>query len=111
MGALGCLVVWLFTKYRTPSLPTDPDARALSILKDYPLIDGHNDFPMQLRLRFKNQLYNTSKFTWEDGLLTDTDSIRLHKGRLGGQFWSIFVECPSAESIKDVNDDGVCHSH
>jgi membrane dipeptidase len=67
-------------------------ARIDRILKATPLIDGHNDLPEQLR-----ENYNMSV----EGLASDTDRrpdhplmtdmARLYQGRVGGQFWSVYI--------------------
>lgn len=66
--------------------------RLNQILLDTPIIDGHNDFPYQLRLNLGNKLRDP-RFTFERGLLSHTDLRKLRKGRLGGQFWSVYAEC------------------
>lgn len=63
------------------------------ILKEVPLIDGHNDLPWQMRDRVKNQIakidlrHDQSKL--EKPLHTDIP--RLRAGGLGAQFWSVYV--------------------
>jgi len=52
-----------------------------------PLIDGHNDWAWECR---QNRAYSVGGL---DGALdTDTDIQRLRAGRVGGQFWSVYVE-------------------
>jgi membrane dipeptidase len=72
----------------------DPNlVRARAILKAQPIIDGHNDWPEQLRVDFGEKW-------WSIDLLADarrfkhplhTDIPRLHAGQVGGQFWSVWV--------------------
>lgn len=49
-----------------------------------------------VRLLFHNRIYNenfTSPF--ENGTLEGhVDLARLERGKVGGTFWSVFVECP-----------------
>jgi membrane dipeptidase len=52
-----------------------------------PIIDGHNDLPMQLRARFGNRVDGLDE-TRPD---LHTDIARLRAGGVGGQFWSVFV--------------------
>ena len=68
-------------------------ARALRLLRETPLIDGHNDLPWQLRRRAKNQLseLNLGGDTARFDPPMHTDLTRLKEGRVGGQFWSVFV--------------------
>ncbi|HEV2843237.1 MAG TPA: dipeptidase [Thermoanaerobaculia bacterium] len=67
--------------------------RARKILREVPLIDGHNDLPWEYRQRVKNQLAkidlrsDTSKL--ERPLHTDIP--RLRRGGLGAQFWSVYI--------------------
>ncbi len=66
-------------------------ARIDRILKRTPLIDGHNDLPWALREDFGSKV---------DGLESGgaartpplmTDMARLRAGRVGGQFWSVYI--------------------
>ncbi|KAK2797631.1 hypothetical protein FQN51_008325, partial [Onygenales sp. PD_10] len=82
--------------------PLDFSKRADLILETTPLIDGHNDLPYLIRIETKNQIYN-ERFTFESGLLSHTDLKKLRKGKVGGQFWSVYTECP--EDPKTQIDD------
>ena len=67
-------------------------AVARKILREVPLIDGHNDLPWQFRERTNdrgdiNLLADNRKL--EPVLATDIP--RLRAGGLGAQFWSVFV--------------------
>jgi membrane dipeptidase len=62
------------------------------ILKKTPLIDGHNDLPEQLRENYKlsvEGLASGSDQRADHPLMTDM--ARLHQGRVGGQFWSVYI--------------------
>lgn len=65
------------------------DARVARILKATPLIDGHNDWPEALTGNAKDARWTLSL----DELPAPyhTDLKRLRAGRLGGQFWSVYV--------------------
>src|SRR5688500_18292567 len=74
-------------------LAQDLQARVARVLKATPLIDGHNDWPDVLRER-----EGEGRWTMDlrSGLASrpepyDTDIARLRQGRVGGQFWSVFV--------------------
>ncbi|HYC59387.1 MAG TPA: dipeptidase [Thermoanaerobaculia bacterium] len=69
------------------------DARVDRILKEVPLIDGHNDLPWQYRERAKNQLAKIDIRQDQSKLEKPlhTDIPRLRQGRVGGQFWSVYV--------------------
>ena len=77
----------------TADEPSPEYQRALELLAETPLIDGHNDVPWQYRDRVDNRLEaidfagDTSRL--EPPMHTDLD--RLREGRVGGQFWSVYV--------------------
>ena len=60
-------------------------ALARAMLSRFPLIDGHNDLPWELRDRFGGDTAAA------DLAGTHTDIRRLVEGGVGGQFWSVFV--------------------
>jgi len=65
-------------------------ARAKRILRQTPLIDGHNDLPWRIRedsiARGKVDAYDLRKRT-----PGHTDLDRLRKGMIGAQFWSVYI--------------------
>ncbi|KAL3432247.1 renal dipeptidase family [Aspergillus tetrazonus] len=74
-------------------------ARAMSILKRTPLIDGHNDFPYILRGWYGLSIDDPS-FNIDDMPIGQTDLSRLETGRIGGQFWSAFVPGPKQDTTE-----------
>ncbi|WP_433293226.1 dipeptidase [Actinoplanes sp. CA-030573] len=62
-----------------------------------PIIDGHNDLPMQLRGRFGYRVEGLDQPRPE----LQTDLPRLRAGRVGGQFWSVYVpsDLPETEAV------------
>ncbi len=83
--------------------------RVVQVLKQTPLIDGHNDLPWEIRDRFKGRLAaidlnsDTSKIPPPpDGAPLMTDIPRLRAGLVGGQFWSVWVpvEMKGSEAVK-----------
>ncbi len=83
-----------------PALAADNDlaARVDRVLAASPLVDGHNDLPWELRDRTKGVLASidlrsdTAKLPApEGGAPLMTDIPRLRAGRVGGQFWSVWV--------------------
>ena len=75
--------------------PIDPkvQARIDRILKATPLIDGHNDLPEQLAENYKRSvagLASGSDKRNPNPLMTDM--ARLRQGRVGAQFWSVFID-------------------
>jgi membrane dipeptidase len=69
------------------------DARVERILRDVPLIDGHNDLPWQYRERVKNQMAEIDLRRDQSHLdkPLHTDLARLRTGHVGAQFWSVYV--------------------
>jgi membrane dipeptidase len=71
----------------------DVTARIDRILTAAPLIDGHNDLPYQYQERAKDHLAKID-LRQDQSKLTPplhTDIPRLRQGRVGGQFWSVYV--------------------
>src|SRR5438045_6360758 len=67
-------------------------ARIDRILKATPLIDGHNDIAEQLRENYGMKVEGLASGTdrWKPKPLM-TDMARLHQGRVGAQFWSVYI--------------------
>ena len=61
------------------------------ILKRTPLIDGHNDLPEQLRENYKLSVEGLASGGAEREKPLMTDIARLRQGRVGGQFWSVWI--------------------
>lgn len=80
--------------------PKNYHARAEDILKTTPLIDGHNDLPHLIQVELYGKMTDGT-FNFNDRLLGHTDIQRMRKGQMGGQFWSVFVECAAVENIND----------
>ena len=74
----------------TPAAP-DPRllARARSILERAPLIDTHNDLPYALLLKTGGDLTKVDLAKRQQDLPADIP--RLREGRVGAQYWSIYV--------------------
>lgn len=56
------------------------------------LIDGHNDLPWQLRIELHNRIHD-GRIDLTKRLLGHTDLLRMREGMVGGQFWSVYVDC------------------
>jgi membrane dipeptidase len=67
-------------------------ARIDRILKGTPLIDGHNDLAEELRENYGGKVEGLASGSdkWTPKPLM-TDMARLRQGRVGGQFWSVFI--------------------
>jgi len=74
--------------------PSDDELAAIvhQVLREVPLIDGHNDAPWAIRDLFKNHL---QELDFHDTTALEspmhTDLARLRQGGVGGQFWSVWV--------------------
>ncbi len=83
------------------SAQTDRDdyrQQAIEILESVPLFDGHNDVPWQ----YKNRVgYKFSELDFYDTTHLDrpmhTDIPRLREGRVGAQWWSVYVSANISE--------------
>jgi membrane dipeptidase len=79
-----------------PAVP-DGDAarlqRARRLLREVPLVDGHNDLPWQLRERRGNRLagFDLAADGRRQTPPLHTDLPRLREGGVGGVFWSVYV--------------------
>ena len=81
------------------------EERARQLLRSVPLVDGHNDLPWRLRQKVQGQLsrIDVSKDTAAPETL-QTDLLRLRRGGVGAQFWSVYVpaEQTPAEAVVEV---------
>ncbi len=66
-------------------------ARIDRILKKTPLIDGHNDLPWALRQEHEQSVAGLTSGTDQREKPLMTDMARLRQGRVGGQFWSVYI--------------------
>jgi membrane dipeptidase len=73
---------------------TDPMLeRARRLLKEVPVIDGHNDYPWALREKASMDLNKLDMRQPQPTIMTDF--ARLTAGGVGGQFWSVYVPSPA----------------
>ncbi len=76
----------------------DFQARVERVLASTPLIDGHNDLPWEFRSRYKSDVNGVDLQVNQSGVAGPggtaplmTDIPRLRAGRVGGQFWSVWI--------------------
>ncbi|HZL84706.1 MAG TPA: dipeptidase [Candidatus Krumholzibacteria bacterium] len=76
----------------------DMDARVRRILRAVPLVDGHNDLPWRLREKVQGHLtaLDIGRDTAERDTL-HTDLLRLRRGGVGAQFWSVYVPAEQSQ--------------
>ena len=86
------------------SIDPKTQARIDRILKATPLIDGHNDIAEQLRENYNMQVEGLASGTDQRPKPLMTDMARLHQGRVGGQFWSVYIpsEVTGDAAIRDT---------
>ncbi len=81
---------------------TELNVQARDLLRRFPLIDGHNDLPWELRERARHDGGDVSTLSLAPGdpaavnlaapvAGTHTDLPRLAAGGVGAQFWSVYV--------------------
>ena len=84
-------------------------ARIARILKDVPLIDGHNDWAESLREREGEGRWTIDLTQGLDRrpVPYNTDIARLRQGMVGGQFWSAWVSAslPPLEQVKQTIEE------
>jgi membrane dipeptidase len=66
-------------------------ARVMEILRETPLVDGHNDAPWQYRSRVNNDIEQLDFAGDLSSIGMHTDIPRLRAGGVGAQFWSVFI--------------------
>ena len=100
--ALALLFAFVSTPAMAASPPADPyTARVAKVLSQTPLIDGHNDWPEALL-----DHAGADRWTLDLNRLPvkdyDTDIERLRQGKVGGQFWSVYVSAnlPELDQVK-----------
>ncbi|XP_010889514.2 dipeptidase 3 isoform X1 [Esox lucius] len=69
-----------------------PTESAIALMKIYPLIDGHNDLALKMRILFNNQL---SQVDLRHISKVATDISRLTTGHVGAQVFAAYVLCGS----------------
>lgn len=68
--------------------------RARALMRDFPLVDGHNDMPLVLRQFNRKGLQDVNLRNFSHG---QTSLDRLKDGLVGAQFWSAYVPCQTQE--------------
>ncbi len=71
--------------------------RARRILRETPLIDGHNDLPWAIR-KFEEAPRNVEAYDISRSTTGHTDLQRLRQGMLGAQFWSVYIPANASDS-------------
>lgn len=104
----GLIIALTLSGCSSLSAQTDRDdyrEQAIRILEEVPLIDGHNDVPIQYRSRAGYKLSEIDFMNTADlDRPMHTDIPRLRDGRVGGQFWSVYVSAnlPESEAVQQT---------
>lgn len=87
----GSLLAWpgAAGSARAQATPAPPLERARALMRDTPLVDGHNDLAWELRTRVGYDLDKLDVGRPQPSL--QTDIARLRQGQVGAQFWSVYV--------------------
>ncbi|GAA4043069.1 dipeptidase [Parerythrobacter jejuensis] len=82
----------------SPGLAQSPEEVADAALEAAPVWDGHNDVPIQLRARYGNVIgdldFQDTTDTGDEAndiRAMHTDLARLRAGKVGAQWWSVYV--------------------
>ncbi|GAA2907268.1 dipeptidase [Streptomyces mexicanus] len=71
---------------------------ARELLREFPVVDGHNDLPWALREQVRYDLAARDIAVRQDGHL-HTDLPRLREGGVGAQYWSVFVRADQPDPV------------
>ncbi|MEW2493988.1 dipeptidase [Streptomyces nodosus] len=77
----------------TPSLET-----ARRLLREFPVVDGHNDLPWALREQVHYDL-DARDIAHHQNAHLHTDLPRLREGGVGAQFWSVYVRSDLPDAV------------
>lgn len=77
-------------------MPALEEARAL--LREFPVVDGHNDLPWALREQVRYD-HDARDIATHQGDHLHTDIPRLRKGGVGAQFWSVYVRADLPDPV------------
>ncbi len=72
-------------------------AHAKALLATTPLVDGHNDLPWAIR-ESKTAPRDVDAYDLRKTTPHQTDLARMNAGKLGGQFWSIYIPGEAKDS-------------
>jgi len=77
-------------------------ARAIKVLTEQPIVDGHNDLPWRIR-EDKNHPMDVEAYDLRGHTAGMTDLARLKAGHVGGQFWSIYIPGERTDAVYKPN--------
>lgn len=71
---------------------------ARSLLREFPVVDGHNDLPWALREQVAYDL-GARDIAAPQGAHLHTDLPRLREGGVGAQYWSVYVRSDLPDAV------------
>ncbi|MFI9393834.1 dipeptidase [Streptomyces bauhiniae] len=79
---------------------TSPDSldQARALLREFPVVDGHNDLPWALREQVAYDL-GARDIAGDQGAHLHTDLPRLREGGVGAQYWSVYVRSDLPDAV------------
>lgn len=89
LSILSAILVAIATLHSEQAGDTALLDRARALTRQSPLIDGHNDYPWELREKAQRDLSKLDISKPQPSIMTDIP--RLRAGGVGGQFWSVYV--------------------
>src|SRR6187549_992099 len=104
--AIGAVLIIGSSLVTSLAFAEDLNARVTRVLKATPLVDGHNDWPELLREREGDARWTLDlrRGLGDRPDPYNTDIERLRAGRVGGQFWSVWVapDLPGPEQVRQT---------
>ncbi len=91
LAHLAAALLFLSSAAQAQTIDARTQARIDRILKRTPLIDGHNDLPWELRENHASRIEGLASGGEALASPVMTDMARLRTGRVGGQFWSVYI--------------------
>ncbi|MFJ8542908.1 dipeptidase [Streptomyces sp. NPDC093586] len=72
--------------------------RARELLREFPVVDGHNDLPWALREQVRYDL-DARDIAEDQSAHLHTDLARLRAGGVGAQYWSVYVRSDLPDAV------------
>ncbi|KPI24480.1 Membrane dipeptidase [Actinobacteria bacterium OK074] len=82
-------------------------AQARELLREFPIVDGHNDLPWALREQVRYDLDARDIAVHQNAHL-HTDIPRLREGGVGAQFWSVYVRSDLPDAVPSTLEQIDC---
>jgi membrane dipeptidase len=81
--------------------------RARDLLREFPVVDGHNDLPCALREQVRYDL-DARDIAGPQHAHLHTDIPRLREGGVGAQFWSVYVRSDLPDAVPSTLEQIDC---